>query len=83
MERFIWEVLRDRDVANEVRLFAMLLLVIVSSINPGAGEGDRDMELRVAYCVELAVVLNPLGREYDLVGLVRAGGGFMCRRFGL
>lgn len=56
---------------------------MVSSINPGAGEGDREMELRVAYCVELAVVSKPLGSEYDLVGLIRAGGGFVFRTLGL
>lgn len=80
IDKFIWEALRDR----EVRLWGMwLLVVVVSSINPGAGEGDREMELRVAYCVELAVVSKPLGSEYDLVGLTRGGGGFVFRRLGL
>lgn len=91
LERFICEALREREETSELTrltvllmlLMLLALLVKVSSINPGEGEGDRDIDCRGEYCVELADV-SKLGRVYDRVGEDRAGFvEFMRRRLGL
>lgn len=74
-------------MTNEVRPCDKLLLLLatnsMSSNRAGEGEGDREIEFRVAYWVELAVVSKSLGREYDRVGDIRVGVVFICRKLGL
>jgi hypothetical protein len=80
IERFISEVLRDREEISGLTMLTVLLLLLVliallvrvSSLKPGLGEGERDIDGRGEYCAELVDASKPLGRVYDRVGEGRA-----------